>query len=69
MIKRKNISKYSSLTTKELSNLHDQFTAKYGIALNNTTRSIEERRIIRLITEIIKNRKEQKKNSVLFGNL
>nr|AGS52625.1 hypothetical protein [uncultured bacterium contig00043] len=61
MIKRKNISKYSSLTTKELSNLHDQFTAKYGIALNNTTRSIEERRIIRLITEIIKNRKEQKK--------
>jgi hypothetical protein len=47
------ISIYSKLTDEQLSHLHTQYTAKYGKALFDETRPLEERKLAKLISESV----------------
>lgn len=51
MFNKKEISMYSNLSSDNLDNLHEQFTAKYGMALHDTSLSIEERSLKNLIAK------------------
>ncbi|GBR74678.1 hypothetical protein NO1_1812 [Candidatus Termititenax aidoneus] len=48
------ISIYSKSTDDELKKLHEQFSAKYGAALQDDARSLEDRQLIRLVAKKIK---------------
>jgi len=43
------ISVYSKLTDDELKNLHTQLTAKYGSVLQDDARSLEDRRLVKIV--------------------
>ena len=59
------VSIYSKLTEDELKNLHSQLTAKYGKALLDDSRSLEERALIKLVAKRVSiDKQEQELESV-----
>ncbi|GBR73689.1 hypothetical protein NO1_1016 [Candidatus Termititenax aidoneus] len=59
------ISIYSKLSNDELKKLHEQLAAKYGAALHDSTRSLEERRLTKLVAKRLK--QPDKQNEELYS--
>jgi len=53
------VSMYSDITDEALEAIHAQYTAKYGIALNDETKSLGERRLEMLVKDKVKPEKEK----------
>jgi hypothetical protein len=53
------ISIYSKLTADELKNLHAQLTSRYGAALQDDSRSLEDRRLDKLVSRKVSQDKQE----------